>query len=301
MKRSLPLLAWPMLAALLLGSAPNCNTESGARTVAKTLLEPDVGHTVQRPLSPLRYGIPTHDFQIKAHDGNYIPGWYLPHPKGRGRLIIFCHGFGDSRWGGLSMAVQTYRKIQADIILFDFRRHGASDPIYTTYGAHEKRDISTLIDWVAKRRKLTPSVGLIGWSMGATIALQAAGADPRIHAVIVMNPFLDLRSMANRQRPPILSRQTFHRGLVIAEKKAHFLVDEVSALKGIQRTKARILLIVGDQDRVVPPADGLRLYRAAPKRTTLWLQKGFGHMDWGRDRSFTPRTHAFFIRHLKRR
>ncbi|TNE43215.1 MAG: alpha/beta fold hydrolase [Deltaproteobacteria bacterium] len=265
---------------------------------AKALLEPGTSQHKNQD-TPKKWGIPYKDISVKTSDNLTIKGWLLLHPKSQGRTILICHGLWDSRWGGVGTALDLYRNGSFNVAMFDFRRHGESSRSLFTYGYHEKKDVFAVAKFVREHTRPNAPLGLIGWSAGGAIALQAAPTLKNVKAVVTMNAFSTLRSAAMYRKPFVMSQRSFEKGLRLAEKKGKFKVAETSPLKSLQQLKVPILLIVGSKDWSVPPRHSKQLYKANPTHSTLWVQKGYGHNNWWKHPSFSSRVLGFFQKHLK--
>jgi len=66
--------------------------------------------------------------------------------------------------------------------------------VYSTYGYHEKNDISLIIDEIKKKQPNT-KLGIWGNSLGGAIALQAIEKDKRLEFRIIESTFTDLNQI----------------------------------------------------------------------------------------------------------
>jgi dipeptidyl aminopeptidase/acylaminoacyl peptidase len=117
----------------------------------------------------------------------------------------------------------------------------------------------------------TGPIVLIGGSLGAAVALQAAADDPRVHAVVAVETFSDLRTVASERAPFFFTSGIVARAFQLAEQQGHFSVDAVSPVVAAAKIAVPVLLIHGDAD-VETPADHSRRVFAAlrePKRLVL--------------------------------
>jgi alpha-beta hydrolase superfamily lysophospholipase len=121
------------------------------------------------------------------------------------------------------------------VVMMDSRALGASDGKMASYGWRERKDTSAVIDEL-DRAEHPKHLYALGISMGAGIALQAAGNDGRIEAVTAEAPFASLQEAAydyaGLPRWPLLGKTLFAPGRRVliyrGEKTAGFPASEVS-------------------------------------------------------------------------
>jgi pimeloyl-ACP methyl ester carboxylesterase len=188
----------------------------------------------------------------------------LATPPARG-TIVYLHGIADNR-GSAEGTIARFLPRGFNVIAYDSRAHGASGGDACTYGFFEKDDL--------RRVLLTAEPGpivLIGTSLGAAVALQAAADEPRVSAVVAAETFSDLRTVASERAPWFFSKGRIARAFELAEAQAHFQVDAASPEKAASRIRIPVLLIHGAADVETPPAHSERVYRAlqGPKRLVI--------------------------------
>ncbi|HTY37288.1 MAG TPA: alpha/beta fold hydrolase, partial [Bacteroidota bacterium] len=146
-------------------------------------------------LEPRDAGLPQEDLFLATHEGFKLSCWFVKQPHGARGTVIYLHGVGDCKIGGVPYARLFFGR-GFNVFLYDSRRHGLSEGLYCTYGFHEKNDLALVIDYLKSRTDITIGrIGVFGTSMGAAVALQAAALDTRIDAVIAEASFTDLRTI----------------------------------------------------------------------------------------------------------
>jgi pimeloyl-ACP methyl ester carboxylesterase len=225
-------------------------------------------HPSRRPVDPslaAKYGRLT--FQ---GDGVRLEGWKL-RASGQVRgTVVYLHGVADNRGSSLGAARLTERGF--DLVAYDSRAHGNSDGEACTYGFYEKRDLSRVLDLVEH----APIV-VIGSSLGAAVALQAAAEDHRIKAVVAAESFSDLETIARERAPKFLTQGSIAKAFAIAEEQGRFAVAEVSPVRAAARIPVPVLLLHGALDRETAPSHSQRIFDALAGPKQLVVVPGAGH------------------------
>jgi pimeloyl-ACP methyl ester carboxylesterase len=176
-------------------------------------------------------------------------------------------------------------------ILIDARGHGASSGRFLTYGVVEARDLSQVLRALDGRGQIVGHVGAMGTSYGAATAIQWAGAEPRVEAVVAVAPFSSLRMVVpeylHRLVPAIawlIPDVSIDRALARAGRLADFDPARSSPLEAIARARAQVLLVHGRQDRNIPCSQSEALHARAPSHSQLLLLDGEDHLTIAADR-----------------
>jgi pimeloyl-ACP methyl ester carboxylesterase len=248
-------------AAVLFIGAAACGPIPG--WAAGGLLHPS--RRVVDPALTAKYG------RLTLHgDGVVLEGWKLP-ARGTSRgTIVYLHGVADNRGSSLGAARFTERGF--DVVAYDSRAHGNSGGDACTYGFYEKRDLRRVLDMVDR----VPIV-VMGSSLGAAVALQAAAEDERIRGVVAAESFSDLKTIATERAPRFLTQSAIRKAFVIAETEGHFVVDEVSPVRAAPLIKVPVLLLHGALDRETPSAHSQRIFDALGGPRKLSIVDGAGH------------------------
>ena len=133
---------------------------------------------------------------------------------------------------------------------------------------------------------------LVGASLGAPFAVQAAAADPSFAALVLLYGFADLDHMfehaLTRLEWPLLLR----RGAV---KLASHLVRDFEPANRLQRIESMPVLLVNDlQDHLVPRQCVEALHRAAPAGATFRLIES-GHVRPKNEQLIADLTELVFV------
>ena len=200
-----------------------------------------------------------------------LAGWKFPASGVRRGTVVYLHGIADNRGSGLSAALRLSAR-GYDVVAYDSRAHGESGGEICTYGFYEKRDLQRVIDVLERG-----PVVVMGSSLGAAVALQAAAEDARISAVIAAESFSDLRTVASERAPWFFTAKTISHALALAEQQGSFQVDAVSPKDSARRISVPVMLIHGALDHETPPDHSQRIFDSLGGRKRLLLVEGAGH------------------------
>ena len=220
-------------------------------------------------------------------------------PRG---TVLVLHGYADRQFWMLGHA-RRLRDAGYRTAVVALRGHGQSTGKHLTFGVVERHDIRQVLDALEARGQLTEHVGVLGMSYGASVAIEAAGVDERVDAVVAMAGFSDMRSeMRHFTRLALPVAGWFMRDADVdalvdaAGERGGFDPDDASAVDAIARTRARVLIVHGEWDVIVPVGHARRLHAAAPQRSELLLLPMTGHAGvWmDADGRIARRTLAWF-------
>ncbi|MHB2015692.1 MAG: alpha/beta hydrolase [Candidatus Xenobia bacterium] len=245
--------------------------------------EPEVG-------TPKNFGLPYQSLTIPVDAECRLAAWFLPNPQAQGRTVAVLHGISSNKARMLPRAAALYR-MGYNVFLLDQRRHGKSTGDFTTYGWLEHHDLDVAIQTIEQRPDVSKQgVVVVGFSMGAAIALQSLG-DPQIRAVVADSPFADLPSMLEVRSEqwhvpswPFVPLTEYEAGLL-------FNVQRVSPIAEVRQVDKPVLLIHGLADHSIPVAQARRLARAGAGHVTLWLVPGADHLG-----AAALRPHQYYAR-----
>lgn len=210
-----------------------------------------------------------HDFSA---DGVTLRGWQCKTSVERKGTVVYLHGIADNRGSSIG-AIDRLLPLGFDVVAYDARAHGDSGGEHSTYGFYEKHDLQRVLDEAGIEHAI-----VIGHSLGAAIALQAAAIDPRIRAVVAASTFSDLRTVATERAfyfPAWSIEPAFRR----AESIGKFAVDEVSPVLAAARITVPVLLIHGEKDQDTNKAHSDRVFAALRGPKELLIVKDAGHND----------------------
>ena len=208
-------------------------------------------------------------------EGVELAGWHCESgaPVRRG-TVVYLHGIGDNRSSAVG-PIAHLLPLGYDVIAYDGRRHGLSDGNQCTYGYFEKVDLKRVIAQSGAR-----DVVVMGYSLGAAVALQAAADEPLVRAVIAIATFSDLRTVVMERAPQVFFPSfAIDSALARAERDGRFVIDDVSPVAAARRIAAPVLLIHGADDHNTPYAHSTRVFDALQGSKHLVIVPRAGHND----------------------
>ncbi len=228
-----------------------------------------------RPLGtvdPATYGLPRPaQVLVPGADGTRLASWYFPNPRTERCAVIMLHGFGGARAEVIGASPLFWDR-GCDLLLYDSRGHGDSSPSLLSFGVHEREDLVLAVSWLSKRTRLPDRrIGLIGWSYGAAVSLQAAAELPGIGFVIADSSYSSLADIAHVQADKQFgawARIFVPGALFIAGERAGFDPGKASPVNEISHVKAPVLLIHSRQDGFTPYDQSEKIYAHSDKART---------------------------------
>lgn len=252
--------------------------------------------------TPWEVQVPFEAVSFVAEDGVTLRGWWFPSP-GSERIIVGATGHKGTKPDLLGIGSGLWRAGN-NVLLFDYRGCGESDPAPLSVGFYEQRDLRAAIDW-ARGRVPHAGLGLLGFSMGATLAILAAATDPTIRAVVADSAYATLQGVVaaayGRYRLPswpFLALCDRYNGW-----RYGYRYGALRPIAVVGQIAPRPLLIIhGTRDAVTPVAHAHQLYDAAGPGKALWIAEGAHHCGaYFLDREYyVARVAEFFAQGLAR-
>jgi pimeloyl-ACP methyl ester carboxylesterase len=249
------------------------------RGATSTDREPVEGH-------PADFGLAYEDVSFEARGGGpLLRGWYLDSAS-EGPALIFVHGIGGQRGGdgAVALAAELVRA-GYDVLLFDLRGHGESEGDRVSGGYFERRDVLGAYDLLIERGARPGGVGIIGFSMGAGIAVMVAAQEPGIAAVVADSPFADVDDLIAQETAGKTPIPRFAVPLLLPPAKliaeAFYDIDlgELVPERAAGELDYPVLVIHGEADTRIPVSHGRRVHDNAPAGSELWTLPGVEHVD----------------------
>ena len=143
-------------------------------------------------VTPWELDIPYEEVAFPTEDGLLLRGWWLPASAAK-RTVVALHGHRGARHHCVGIGAALWRR-GSNVLLFDHRGRGSSEGDMVSLGYFETLDALAAVEYSLARAPGLP-LGLIGYSMGAAVAVMTAGRDERVGAVVADSPFASERSL----------------------------------------------------------------------------------------------------------
>jgi len=246
-------------------------------------------HTARSPL--------TRTISVRTADGVALRGIHLaqrlPDPRIEGSdpssiALVLAHGFTNDIGKPTTRAVMGEFARYGPVVALDFRGHGRSDG-RSSVGRDEVLDIDAAVRFA--RDAGYQQVAVVGFSLGAAVALRYAGSSPgdvrsRPDAVVAVSApsrwylrnTVSMRRLHWMLEHPLGGLVGRVKGLRLGSPWAQLPRTPLEMVANIAPTP--LLLVHGDADRYFSVHEAELLHRGAPG-SLLWIEPGMGHAESG--------------------
>jgi len=220
--------------------------------------------------APAAVGLTTADIATFTTDDNLdLEAWFVPaREPSADRTIVVFNGNAGSRAHRAILAASFAERGFATLLV-DYRGYGGNPGLPSEAGLY--RDARASLKYLASRGDVNMArVVFFGESLGAAVAVKLA-TEFQPSALILRSPFSSMTRMGAHHYPLLPVRQ--------------FLRDRYPSIDRIGSITCPLLVIAGDDDRVVPFEDTQRLFDAAHEPKQMVVIGGADHNDeelmWG--------------------
>lgn len=233
----------------------------------------------KNPYTPEKFGMDYNNVRFYTVDSVELIGWYVEGSEEK--AIILCHPYGMDKGYCIPYA-EFLNSCGYDILLFDFRAHGISGGRYCSLGYYEIEDLMAAVSLLKEMG--TNSIGVMGFSMGGTIALLAASITPDIDAVIAEGAYLSFHSAVysyakrylHAPRYPFLPPAIWSAGIRLGFNPKRLNLKK--SLTGIRYTPVMVIHSKGDIE--IPLSEGMEIYRLLGESKYMWLLEDAEHLSY---------------------
>jgi pimeloyl-ACP methyl ester carboxylesterase len=196
--------------------------------------------------------------RVNTPDGETIVLWHWPAKPGM-PTILFFHGNGGEM-SGRRDRMAFYQSQGFGALFVSYRGYGASTGKISEQGF--MTDAFTAYEFLRQRGVSPEKIVVVGESLGSGVAVQLSAQRP-VAALVLEAPFTAAVDVAADIYPwlPV--------GMLMK--------DQYPSRDFIGKVKAPLLILHGDADRVIPVAQGRRLFEMANEPKELVILAGEGH------------------------
>lgn len=195
-------------------------------------------------------------------DGLTLNGWFVSHTTTPQLTVIVFNGNAGNR-GFRAPLASALARANLAVLLFDYRGFGDNPGSPTEEGL--RNDARAAREYVVTRADVDRRrLVYFGESLGTAVAAELAVEHPPA-ALILRSPFTSMTEVAGH-----------HYTLLPVQ---WLLRDRYATIERIARVNAPLLVIGGDNDRIVPIEQTRRLFDAAREPKSLLLIRGADHND----------------------
>jgi fermentation-respiration switch protein FrsA (DUF1100 family) len=191
-------------------------------------------------------GLPVQDISLASSDGTKLHAWWIPHDQAKFTFLAF-HG-NASNIAGRADIYQFLRNAPANVFALEYRGYGRSEGKPSEAGIY--RDADAAYKYLVNVKGVDPKTIIsFGQSLGTAVAAHLA-AQEKVGGVLLEAPFPSAASVARRV-------YWFLPGIGL------LLYSQLATEKRLQEINAPLLIVRCDQDPVIPPDLGRKVFDSA--------------------------------------
>jgi uncharacterized protein len=212
-----------------------------------------------RHLGPRPLG--AQDAKFTTSDGLELSGWFFAAEGAKGRAVLVSNGNAGNRSHRVLLA-EALRDRGWGVLLYDYRGYGGNPGRPSEEGL--AKDARAAVSWLAHRDDVDADrIAYLGESLGAGVAARLAAERPPA-ALVLRSPFTSLVDLGKVHYPFLPVRL--------------LLRDRFPVVEHVRSYHGPVLVIWGEGDTIVPPAQSLAVAEAAPRSRHVVIA-GADHND----------------------
>ena len=220
------------------------------------------------------------EIRIESFDGTQLFGRYY-HFRDNAPIQILVHGYRSHAFRDCSGGHSLSRKIGYNALVIDQRAQGNSGGHTITFGIKERKDCLCWIQYLCDRFGSNTPIILSGLSMGAATVLMTTELDLPENVVCVIAdspysaPISIIEKVAKDQHYPVwLCRPFAYLGAMLF---GGFSLGSCTAKEAVQKAQIPILLLHGEDDRLVPCSMSLEIAACCASKVQVATFPHAGH------------------------
>lgn len=212
------------------------------------------------PLSEAHANKAFQEISVRTSDGLELRGWYAPATT-KPLTIVFFHGNADYLYATAQIA-DPYVAAGYGVLLTEYRGYSGLPGSPTETGLYN--DGRAYIRELIRRGVAQSHIIVFGHSLGTGVAVQIA-QEFHVGGLMLLAPYLSVPKLAR------INFWFFPSSLLA--------LDRFENDAKIGKVHVPVLIVNGDEDQVIPPAQGSRLFALANQPKEFRSLRGRGHND----------------------
>jgi fermentation-respiration switch protein FrsA (DUF1100 family) len=212
------------------------------------------------PLSQAHANRAFQEISVRTSDGIDLKAWYAPATT-KQFTIVFFHGNADYLYATAQIA-DPYLAAGYGVLLTKYRGYSGLPGSPTETGLYN--DGRAYLRELVRRGVSSSQMILFGHSLGTGVAVEMA-EEFRVGGLMLLAPYLSIPKLAR-------INFWFFPFSILA-------LDRFENEEKIGKVREPVLIINGDEDQVVPPSQGNRLFALANQPKEFHSLPGLGHND----------------------
>jgi len=223
------------------------------------------------------------EVSIPTKNNKNLYGWWIPGKESTNKVVILQHGWGRNLERMLRY-INILKSESFHMLTFDFRGHGSSDREKFPNMYLFSQDIISALDYVENRLDNNKPIDItvLGHSVGGAATVSAAGRDSRIDRVVTLgapaHPYDIMRYEFDKHNFPNFVSNTLLKFIEFRIKKSF---NSFAPSCVIKMSSAKMLIIHGTEDKVVPVEQANKMVKNADKdKVKLLIMNGIKHSNF---------------------
>ncbi|MGG4560912.1 alpha/beta hydrolase [Bacillus toyonensis] len=217
---------------------------------------------------------------IRSFDKLNLKGYEYMNESSSHKWAIVVHGY-NGRASEMTKYIRNFYERGYNVIAPDLRGHGNSEGDYVGMGWHDRKDV---LLWIQQILKKDPNaeIALYGISMGGATVMMTSGEDLPSNVKVIIEDCgystvsdeftYQLKDLFHLPKFPVMNAAN-----TVTKLRAGYDLEEASAVKQVEKSKAPMLFIHGNADTFVPFEMLDQVYNAAKVEKEKLIVPGAGH------------------------
>lgn len=207
---------------------------------------------------------------------------YCHYRNNHKNVVVIAHGFYNSKDSVSLQSLGNYLLDKYDVFIFDFRGHGESSGTFN-WTAKEDEDLKAVLGYLRDKYE---KIGLIAFSLGASISINVLAKEPLANSLICVSGCSDFDKIDYKLWELDWENDIVYTLLTKEGRKGKgvipgpFWLDKKKPIESVKKITIPIFYIHGDKDWVIKPWHSQSLYEATTSKKKIEIIKGGQHAEY---------------------